>query len=148
MTEALKNAIIELLNQQRICNVATCADGIPHNAAMEYVNEGTTLYFLSFPGTRKLQNIGNEARVAITVNAAGLLPREVRGVQYHGTARLVEDADAIEHVRTLFLDRNLLDPATHWSLKRMVCIQVTPQQIVHLDYSKGVGHTETWSTAD
>ena len=144
MASELEARIIELLESQRICAVATCADDRPLNSAVEYVNDGLTLYFVSFPDTQKVRNITANPEVAIAVSDTGLRPEEIRGLQYFGKARCLAGSE-VDRARTIFLDRNLLDPATHWSRKRAVFVEVAPRRIDLIDYSKGIGHKETWT---
>lgn len=144
----LERQIVEFLSQQRIASVATCADGQVHNAAVEYVNDGATLYFVSFPDTRKLHNIVGNPEVAIDIHASRLRPDQIRGVQYFGKARVLQEETAVEHARTLFFGRNLLDPATHWALERSVIVQVVPSRIEYVDYRERLGHKETWIPTD
>ena len=144
MEDQLKAKIIDLLESERICNVATCVDDRPLNSAVEYVNAGTMLYFVSLPGTQKMANIKINPQVAITINASELRPGEIRGLQIFGKARVLS-ADEVDPIKTLFLDRNLLEPATHWSLANTVLAEVASLQIDYLDYSKGIGHKEIWT---
>ena len=144
MEDQLVARIVDLLESERICNVATCVDDRPLNSAVEYVNAGTMLYFVSFPGTLKIANIKINPQVALTINASELRPGEIRGLQIFGRARILP-ADETDPIKTLFLDRNLLEPATHWSLENTILVEVAPLQIDYLDYSKGIGHKEIWT---
>ena len=145
MANELETKIVELLESQRVCNVATCAGDRPLNSAVEYVNDGTTLYFVSLPDTQKLRNIKANPEVAIALSDPGLRPEEIRGLQFFGRARCLS-GDEVDQARTLFLDRNILDPATHWSRSRVVFVEVVPHRIDLIDYSKGIGNKETWSS--
>jgi len=60
---------------------------------------------------------------------------------------VLQDHEAIEHARALFLDRNLLDPATHWALKRSAIVEVVPNRIEYIDYGERLGHKEAWTPA-
>ncbi len=145
MAHSLLDRITAELKNYRVCHVATVEGDRPLNSTVEYVADGTSLFFVSIPGTRKLSNIAANPSVAITMSSDGGSPDQIRGIQYFGTARRIEDAERCEQVRTKFMDKFLLEPSAHWSRTRSVYVEVSPQRIDLIDYGQEFGHKEIWT---
>ena len=48
-TKDLKKRIIQFLNDQNMCVLATCGNGVPRATPIEYHSKGLTLYFVGEP---------------------------------------------------------------------------------------------------
>ena len=142
MSKDLKTRIESYLESHSICTVATVDGDKPHASAVEYVNAGTTLYFMTFPKSHKTQNMRANPAVAITVNESVLDMRGTQGIQYYGKAMIVEDADVAEKARKMFLHKFILFGLIGWDLKKALFVEVTPERIDFIDYKKKFGHKD------
>jgi len=139
----LEQRIIGFLNDRPVANLATIEGSRPNVSAVEFVNDGLTLYFVSIPKTQKVVNLAENPAVALTVNGPAHSRHEVLGVQFYGRAQPVLDPAATEHIKTRFFDKFLYEDAAHWYGNRMLFFEVIPERIDLIDYSAGFGHKET-----
>jgi uncharacterized protein YhbP (UPF0306 family) len=138
----LEQRILGFLRGRHLANLATVEGTRPNVSAVEFVNDGLTLYFVSIPKTQKVVNMAENPAVALTVNGPGRNRREVTGVQYYGRARPVTDTATIERVKTLYFDKYLYEDAAHWFGSRILFYEVTPERVDLVDYSKGFGYKD------
>ena len=138
----LERRILDFLRDRPVANLATVEGQRPNVSAVEFVNDGLALFFVSIPGTQKVANIRENPAVALTVNGPSHSRREVVGVQYYGRARPVVDPESVERIKTLFFDKYLFRDAAHWFGTRILFYEVTPERVDLVDYSRGFGHKE------
>lgn len=138
----LERRILAFLRERPVANLATVEGQRPNVSAVEFVNDGLTLFFVSIPGTQKVCNIRENPAVALTVNGPSHSRREVMGVQYYGRAKPVVEPGSVERVKTLFFDKYLFKDAAHWFGTRALFYEVTPERVDLVDYSRGFGHKE------
>ena len=87
--------VAAFLDQERVLNVATIGpSGHPHVVAMWYAMIDGGPAFWTFAKSQKVQNVRRDPKISALVEA-GDSYSELRGVELVGTARLVEDYDAI-----------------------------------------------------
>jgi PPOX class probable F420-dependent enzyme len=85
----------EYLAEQRILNVATIGPtGHPHLVAMWFVMQGDSPVFWTFGKSQKIVNLRRDPKITGLVES-GDTYEELRGVELRGTARIIEDRDAI-----------------------------------------------------
>lgn len=83
------------LEEQRILNVATIgANGYPHLVAMWFTMLDARPTFWTFAKSQKVVNVRRDPKITGLVES-GESYDELRGVELVGTARLIEDYDAI-----------------------------------------------------
>jgi nitroimidazol reductase NimA-like FMN-containing flavoprotein (pyridoxamine 5'-phosphate oxidase superfamily) len=81
MDAALRQKILELLDQHRLMTVATNRlDGWPQATTVGYVNDGLTLYFLCAPQSQKAQNLGRDDRISLTIDHDTSDPMAITGL--------------------------------------------------------------------
>jgi len=141
----MEQPAIEILNNQRIMTIATTrADGWPQATIVGYANEGWSLYFLIYRDSQKFANIARDNRVAITV---GHEPSEIQAIKaVFAGCEASEVTDMAERSRAwhLLAERHpkLTDLAP--PQKSEVATMVARcRHISVLDYSQGLGHTES-----
>ena len=126
-------------------NVMTLATAEPWAAAVFYVNEGFTLYYLSSPRSRHAQTLARDARVAVTIQDDQSDWRVIRGIQLSGSVEPV--APELEaHVRALYAGRfpivgsagAALAPIVE-ALKRIRWYRVLPHELYLVDNTEGFG---------
>jgi PPOX class probable F420-dependent enzyme len=92
MTEDEVSAFLE---EQHILNVATIGpSGHPHLVAMFFVMDGDRPTFWTFGKSQKVLNLKRDPKISALVES-GDTYSELRGVELRGTARLIEDYDAV-----------------------------------------------------
>lgn len=140
----IENAI-RILGAHQVMAISTIRpDGWPQTTIVGFANEGLTIYFLIFRSSQKIANIERDNRVSIAVADAAADVRDAKAV-YAG-AHAVEVTDPIE--------RNLawrLLGQRHPNLRHFVppsrgdaaMMRAECEHLSILDYSKGLGHTES-----
>jgi uncharacterized protein YhbP (UPF0306 family) len=88
------NALTYLAEHHVLTLATHGADG-PWAAAVFYVNDGYTLFFLSSPKSRHARNLASEPRVAGTVQEDYAEWTEIRGIQLEGRVRELVGAEAL-----------------------------------------------------
>ena len=141
----MEQPAITILNANRIMTIATVRpDGWPQTTMVGYANEGFRLYFLIYRTSQKFDNIARDDRVAISV---GHEPRELRDIKaVYAACRARELTDLAEksHAWKLLAERhpNLTDLAPPGT-DEVVTMCADCKNPSVLDYSQGLGHTET-----
>jgi hypothetical protein len=145
MPNEFDSRIIRYLEEHSVCTVATIEGDRPNASALEYVNDGLKLYFISFPNTQKVRNIGIIPAVAITINEAYIDIRGIKGIQYYGTASVIQDDKLKDKVRNLFSEKFPVFQLVHWQKSSSIHYEVVPQRIDFIDYSSKFGRKEVWT---
>lgn len=132
-------------------NVATLATGNGDDlwaAAVFYVSDGCTLYFLSAPASRHCQNLAQNPRVAVTIQEDYSDWLEIKGVQLEGLASEISGAEE-ELARRLYGRKfpvvGLLTQAPAAivnALAKVRWYKVVPQRLYFIDNSVGLGHRD------
>jgi nitroimidazol reductase NimA-like FMN-containing flavoprotein (pyridoxamine 5'-phosphate oxidase superfamily) len=95
MTDAEVAAFLE---QQAVLNVATIGPtGHPHVVAMWFVVLDGAPTFWTFGKSQKVMNIRRDPKITALVES-GERYEELRGVELVGTARLIDDYDAVRDI--------------------------------------------------
>lgn len=89
MKENIREKILDYLHRHNTLTLATAKDNKAYAAALFYVNDEFTLYFLSKPDSRHCRNIAINPEVAITINADYSDWRKIQGIQMEGHALAV-----------------------------------------------------------
>lgn len=95
MTDA---EVAAFLDEQRVLNIATNGPGgYPHVVAMWFAMVAGRPAFWTFGKSQKVVNLQRDPKISALVES-GDSYSELRGVELVGTARLVEDHDAIMEI--------------------------------------------------
>jgi uncharacterized protein YhbP (UPF0306 family) len=142
---AVEGKILRYLEAHHVMTIATTQ---PWAAAVFYVNEGYTLYFLSSPRTRHSTALAADSRVAVTVQEDYTDWREIKGVQLEGTVRRVQGS-AETRVRAIYAAKFPLIGASGsaagpivQALARIHWYRVDPTGVYFVDNSVGFGHRD------
>ena len=133
----------------RRCATVAPAGNAPHAAHVFYaVDGGLRLIFLSKTTSLHGQDIGKEARVAVTVSEEYEDWRLIQGVQLWGTARLLTGKDGARalarYVRRFPFARELLSaPGLAARLREIGIYRVDPERAGYTDNTSGVFGRET-----
>jgi len=128
--------------------LATQGDAGIWAAAVFYVNDSLTLYFLSSPGSRHAQDLARNARVAVTIQRDYDDWPQIVGIQAEGEA--VEVAgDERTRARSLYGDKFPLigsagsaTGAIAQALAKVRWYRFTPRRLYLIDNSLGFGHRD------
>lgn len=145
----MQQTAIEILNANRIMTVATVRpDGWPQATMVGYANDGLLLYFLIYRTSQKFGNIAHNEKISIAVGKEPAELRQIKAVYAGCTVEEVTDLSERSKAWMLLAERhpNLTDlaPPQQDEVATMVA---RCRYVSVLDYSKGLGHTESF-TAD
>lgn len=90
----------EFLSRNEACRVATCKDDVPHIVPVSYVFKEGNFYFATDYGTKKLENLKANPRLALTVDIYSSVGNKAVCVQ--GDTELIESGAHFETLYDLF----------------------------------------------
>lgn len=143
----MQQPAIDILDANRIMTIATVRpDGWPQATIVGYANEGWSLFFLIYRDSQKFANIARDNRVAITV---GCEPSEIKQIKaVYAGCNAFELTDLADRSRAwkLLAERhpNLTDLAPPQTAD-VATMTARCRHVSILDYTKGLGHTESVS---
>lgn len=148
MTDDLQRRVLDYLREHHVMTLATQGRDGPWAAAVFYVNDGFTLYFLSAPTARHCGDLAANPRVAATIQQDYSDWPQIRGVQLEGIARQVAD-DEIPRVRSLYGQKYPVVGAARQApaaianaLAKVRWYRLTPNRLFLVDNSVGFGHRD------
>ncbi|MBT1076515.1 pyridoxamine 5'-phosphate oxidase family protein [Geobacter grbiciae] len=148
MSDALGMRVQRYLRDHNVATVATSGSDGPWAAAVFYVSDGYTLYFLSSPTSRHCLDLAQTARVAVTIQEDYSDWLEIKGVQIEGVAGEISGAEE-EKARKLYGRKfplvGLLAQAPAAIVKAMAKVRwykVVPHRLYFIDNSLGLGNRD------
>jgi nitroimidazol reductase NimA-like FMN-containing flavoprotein (pyridoxamine 5'-phosphate oxidase superfamily) len=90
----------QFLLTNEACRLATCHDNIPHVVPVSYVFEDDIFYFATDRGTRKLENIKKNSRVALAIDVYSSVGNKAVCVQ--GMADMIETGREFARLYKIF----------------------------------------------
>ena len=146
--EALSIRVQHYLRDHNVATLATSSNGDLWAAAMFYVSDGHTLYFLSSPTSRHCLNLVQSPRVAVTIQEDYTDWLEIKGVQIEGVASEISGAEE-EKARRLYGQKfpavGMLAQAPAAIVKALAKVRwykIVPQRLFFIDNSIGLGHRD------
>lgn len=146
MGTTLQDKALTYLRDHNVLTLATHGPEGLWAAAVFYVNDGFSLYFLSAPTTRHSLNLASNPAVAGTIQEDYADWRDIKGLQLEGQAHKIggaQQALAIARYGVKFpLVRNLAQApaAIVKAFSRIAWYKVTPSRLYMIDNSLGFGH--------
>ncbi len=144
----LREKALAYLQNHNVMTLATTGPAGLWAAAVFYVNDGFTLYFLSAPGTRHSQNIAAQPGVAATIQEDYKDWPEIKGIQLEGQVYQIkgtEKATTIALYGAKFPVIGNVSKAPTEIIKAMSKIgwyKVEPERLYFIDNSLGLGHRD------
>ena len=140
--EDLKKAVLDYMGSCASCTVATAGpDGEPDASTVYFSVSGLDIYFNTAKNSEKIKNIKANPRVAIVMqkNPAPKTDREISGIQYRGTAKIMTAKEHDGVPGPVMARHNVFN-----SIKpgNSVIVRVTPVEIYLIDYTKGFRHRD------
>ncbi|HFE65660.1 MAG TPA: pyridoxamine 5'-phosphate oxidase [Chloroflexi bacterium] len=114
-------------------------------AAVFYVNEGFTLYFLSAGHTRHARNMLGQPHVAATIQEDYTGWPAIQGIQLEGDVRVLEGVErdtAVTLYRRKYPFLSQANPQIEAALTQVNWYQLAPTRLYFIDNSKGLGHRD------
>jgi PPOX class probable F420-dependent enzyme len=137
--------IEDLLTASKKVQLATInPDGTPHLVTMFYGLVEGRIAFFTYRRSQKVRNLERDPRITCLVEA-GVDYGELRGVLSYGTARLIEDYQAVVEVGTRVLTRTMGIPGDAVAgyvgptARKRVAYIVEPVRAVSWDHRKLAG---------
>lgn len=138
-------AALDYLREHNVMTLATSGPGGVWAAAVFYASDHFDLFFLSASGTRHVQNIIHNPRVAATIQEDYAEWREIRGIQMEGVVRRLADREqvaAIALYRQKFPHVFSAGATVAAALKKVDWFQLRPDRLYFVDNSRGFGHRD------
>lgn len=148
MKTALRERVHGYLREHHVATLATSGSDGVWAAAVFYVSDGATLYFLSSPTSRHCLNLAHSAQVALTIQEDYADWPAIKGVQLEGIACAIDGAEQA-HARSLYGQKFALvgklaqaPAAIVKALAKVHWYRVTPRRLYFIDNSAGFGHRD------
>lgn len=138
--------LLTYLQTHTVLSLATHGSAGVWAAAVFYVNDDITLYFLSAPHTRHSQNIAQNPQVAATIQENYSNWTDIKGIQLEGPCHLLAGTER-DHAITLYAQKFPIiggdaPPQIAKALDKIGWYKINPSRLYFIDNSKGLGHRE------
>ena len=122
--------VIKLLNENKVCYIATCSDNVPRAAAMEYVMVNGSLIFSTLGNINKDKNLKANNKISIVVNNTPVF------ATINGTTE-TPSAEEIEKCNSVYFERypELAADIKSWTLHHYKLI---PTVAYYTDHSQDI----------
>lgn len=127
----LKKSLADLVHGERVCRVATAGRrGMPHLVPVCQVVHDGKVYFASGDDGRKVENLKENPRVALTVDLYSDAWANLKGVMVQGRARLIERGPRFRKIRALLYKKYPQYPReAALDESDSVIVEVTPSRV-------------------
>ena len=136
------------LRDHNVATLATSSSGNLWAAAVFYVSDGYTLYFLSSPTSQHCLNLAVNPHVALTIQEDYADWLEIKGVQMEGVVSELSGTEE-ERARKLYGEKfpvvGMLAQAPAAIVKALAKVRwykVVPLSLYFIDNSAGLGHRD------
>jgi len=134
----------QYLHNHNVLSLATCVDDKPWVSPVFYAINNSKLIFLSAPHTLHCRNIASNSNISASVQDDYKDWAEIKGLQLHGIASRVADADAQSvidsYAKKFLITGSDAPPEIANALDKIHWYSVSVQKILFIDNSKGLGH--------
>ena len=148
MKNRARTEVLRYLRDHNVATLATSGSVDVWAAAVFYVNDGHTLYFLSSPMSQHCLNLAQNPRVALTIQEDYSDWLEIKGVQMEGVVSEIAGAEE-ERARRLYGEKfpvvGVLAQAPAAIVKALAKVRwykVVPLRLYFIDNSAGLGHRD------
>jgi uncharacterized protein len=147
-TGTLRERVQAYLRDHHVMTLATSGEEGPWAAAVFYVHEGWSLYFLSASTSRHCRNVARNPRVSATIQEDYSDWKAIKGVQIEGTVtRLSGDREA--RIRALYAAKFPLlaggarvPGAIAEAIAKVSWYGIAPERAYFIDNSIAFGHRD------
>jgi uncharacterized protein YhbP (UPF0306 family) len=141
----LYETVAEYVGAHKVLTLATHGPLGLWAAAVFYVNEDYTFYFLSAGDTRHAQNLAQVPRAAGTIQDDDVTWREIQGVQLEGAVqRLTGDnrQHAVDLYRRRFPFLDHAPDAVQTAMQAVEWYRLIPDKLYFIDNRRGFGNRD------
>lgn len=140
--EEIKEEINRYLQNHQTMTLATVnKKNNPIAHTLEYVYDGTYIYFTTNKYSRKINNMNRNCNIGCTVDQSYSNWLEIQGVQLTGVATIMNSGKEMKQVLDMYLRRFPI-VAEFPPNPDMVFVKITPTEAFFLDYTKGFTHRD------
>jgi hypothetical protein len=132
--QEIEHLVVDFLNEQSLCVIATCSDNVPRASTVEYFPITTTIYILT-EGGMKIENIIHNPTVSIAIHAPFTGWQTVKGVQITGIAEIGKRGSGVYEEGLDAFNKRRGQIGTVPDI--MIIIKVKPSKIEYLDTALG-----------
>ena len=127
----MNKKVSKLIDHERVCRVATTgADGQPHLVPVCHVLAGDKIYFGSGDDGRKVRNLRENPRIALTIDLYSDDWSHLKGVMVQGTATIIERGPRFTRARArLYAKYPQYRKDAALTTSDSVVIEVTPRSV-------------------
>ncbi len=127
----LSKKVSKLIARERVCRVATSGgDGHPHVVPVCHVLAGGKIYFGSGDDGRKVTNLRENPRIALTVDLYSEEWGQLRGVMVQGRAVIVERGPRFKRARARLYEKYpQYQEEAALATSDSVIVEVTPTRV-------------------
>ena len=140
--------VLDYLGKHNVLNLATHGPAGPWAAAVFYVNDGFTLYFLAAPTSRHSTNLTENPQVSGCIQDDCADWAQIKGVQLEGLVAEIAGAEQ-ESARKLYAEKfplfknlNRVPHAIIEALARIRYYKLTARRLYFIDNSVAFAHRE------
>lgn len=145
MGDELRGLVLDYLRNHQVMTLATNGSEGPWAAAVFYVNENFTFYFLSSGRTRHAQNMRYSPQIAATIHEDYRDWPAIKGVQMEGVVDQLHGGQR-HHAQSLYAKKYpFIQKATAeilTGLARVNWYRLAAKRLYFIDNSKGLGHRD------
>jgi len=155
MEEAgLRRIVLDYLDCHHAMSLATVgSDGLPHAAALFYINRGVTIYFVSSPLSRHGVNLAQNAHASATINEDYADWHLIKGIQMEGMVKAVGGiwengrlalsfVKKFPDVADFFSTPQRLGEKIFSKVEGVRFYELIPSRIYFIDNARGFGHRD------
>ena len=146
MNNATLTRVVSYLREHNVATLATGSGKDIWAAAVFYVSDGYTLYFLSSPQSRHCRNFAHNSHVALTIQEDYADWLEIKGVQMEGIVTEISGVEE-EKARRLYGEKfpvvgklAQVPAAIVKALAKVSWYRIVPQHLYFIDNSVSLGH--------
>lgn len=140
----LKEDIQSYISSHSVCTLAVAEGNNPSAHTVYYISDsGFRIYFESNPESDKIRILKNNSRVSLTIDEDYRDWRKVKGIQMFGRARIVDSREDSQ-LKEAFLKKFPQIKKLGGIPKHHVFVEITPEKIYYLDFSKDIGHRSVY----
>jgi uncharacterized protein YhbP (UPF0306 family) len=139
----IKRLIADYLAKHNVLTLATVTpENKPLAHTVEYVSDGTIVYFATSKSTRKIRDILQNPYIGYTVDEDYKNWLTIKGVQIEGIATVLSAKEEIDHAAGLYIGKFPF-VAQFPPNPEMVFVKIMPTAGSFLDYTQGFTHKDT-----
>lgn len=148
MSANVKDRVLHYLDTHNVMTLATTGPEGVWAAAVFYVNQGFTFYFLSAPTSRHSRNIAARPAIAATIQEDYKTWPEIKGIQLAGEVHRLEGATKAAAIRLygekfpLVGDLAKAPAEIIKAMNKIAWYKLIPTQLYFIDNSRGFGHRD------